>query len=126
MEFITKFITGFLGNRTLDVYAICFVFAALGAYIITRIRAQKRDKSAEGTPYKFNVWFMIFHNVKDVFFSLSISFVVFRFSNYWIDDETKLYLYAFLLGFCFNAVVWALGRLEEKLSERIKKWVEKF
>lgn len=118
-EFITNFIGGLLGDKPLYIYAVCMVFCAIGAYVITRIRAKDRKRTSVRTPDNFSFIFMVVNNVKDVFLALSISFIVFRFSNKWIDDEAFLFGYAFLLGLCFNALVIAVGIIEKRLSKKI-------
>lgn len=120
-DFLTDCALRFLGNRPISFYVVCMVFAAIGAYIITRIRAKKSSISKPGNPDKFSLIFMIVDNIKDVGFALSVSFIAFRFSNHFIESEGLAYVYAFILGLCFNAVVWGITQIEKNFSKKIKE-----
>jgi 4-hydroxybenzoate polyprenyltransferase len=125
-DFLQHFLKLFFGDKPLYIYAVCLVFAAMGAFIITRIKAKRRNRESRHTPRKFNFWFMIFDNLRDAALALSMAFIVFRFSNFWIKEEVYLFAYSFLLGLCFNAVVLVFEIIEKRVSKKIvdttNKW----
>lgn len=124
-DFLKHFLSEFFGDKPLYVYAACMVFALIGAYIITVIKTRSRKVTSEKSPFKFNIYYMITDNAPDVIFAMTLSFVIFRFSNSWSQDPADLYLYAIALGALFNTVVIAVKIVFRNISKKITDYANR-
>jgi len=105
-----KFLSLFLGTTDIPTYLAAAVFALIGAIISLRIKASKRDKLSDNTPYKFSWKFLLQDNLQQLISGILLTFLAFRFCNEIYGQELTMKLAVFI-GFGFN-----------ELSGIVEKW----
>ena len=68
-----------------------YLIAVIGALIMLRFEAAKRDKSSKNTPYQFSAWFLFRDNAMRILTSLLLIYVGIRFSNLIFGSEVTFY-----------------------------------
>jgi hypothetical protein len=110
-DFINEFKLNMLGPLSLASYASGFLFAAIGAIILLRIKALKRDKLSDSTPYKFSWWFMIRDNIQKLLNGLLLTYVVFRFAPEILNQDFSMFL-ALLVGLSSTQIAGWFAKFE--------------
>lgn len=106
-----KFLTQFLGTTDLPTYAAAFAFALIGAIISLRIKASKRDKLSNSTPYHFSWAFLFQDNLLQFLSGILLTFLAFRFTNEFFGKDLTMWL-AVLIGALNNEVAGIFEKLQ--------------
>lgn len=111
-----KFLSQFLGTTDVPTYAAAFAFALIGAIISLRLKAVKRDKLSDTTPYKFSWRFLFQDNFLQFFSGVLLTFLAFRFTNEFFGKELTMWL-AVLIGALNNEVAGIFEKFQLKARE---------
>lgn len=111
-----KFLTQFLGTTDLPTYAAAFAFALIGAIISLRLKALKRDKLSDDTPYSFSWKFLLQDNFLQFLTGALLTFLAFRFTNEFFGKELTMWL-AVLIGAFNNEVAGIFEKFQLKARE---------
>lgn len=98
-----KFLTLLLGTNDFPTYLAAFAFALIGAVISLRIKAIRRDKLSDTTPYRFSWRFLFQDNLLQFITGTLLTFLAFRFTNEFFGKELTMWL-AVLIGALNNEV----------------------
>jgi len=86
-----QFLEQFLGTKDTLGFGVSYLIAVIGALIMLRFEASKRDKASKNTPYAFNPWFLLRDNLIRIFTSLLLIYVGIRFSDLIFGSEITFY-----------------------------------
>lgn len=108
---MNKFLDLLLGTNDIPTYCASLVFAVLGVVIVLLLKAQKRDKTSRSTPYKFNFWFLIIDNLREVVLGFLLLLLALRFSVEYAGTEVTMY-YALVLGLGMQKISLWIANIE--------------
>jgi len=115
-DFITEFQNNMLGDLTIAGYASGMIMALVGAILMLRINAKKRDISSESTPYKFSWSFLVQDNLQRLITGFLLTYAAFRFAPQILQNDFSMFT-AFLTGACFDQVAKLISKLQLKARE---------
>lgn len=87
-----QFLLQLLGTTDLPTYLASFVFALIGAAIMTYFRVAKRDKQSVHTPDQFSFKFFVADNYVRFIIGFLITFLVFRFAEELMDKPLNMWM----------------------------------
>lgn len=112
-----KFLELLLGRNDLPTYAAYFVFAAIGAIISLRVKAIKRDKHSEATPYRFSWRFLFQDNLMRLLTGFCLAFIAFRFSTELIGADMTMWA-AVLIGASTDRIAGLFEKVQENARNK--------
>lgn len=118
--FKDEFLGHFLGDLSLATYAAALAMAFLGNIISIRLHAEKRDKLATDTPYKFSWGFLLQDNLLRLISGLIMGFVIFRFFPFALGEDLIM-LWAAALGLASDNLVYFFEKLQSKARKRLQE-----
>lgn len=102
------FLEQFLGTSDTVGFLVNFTVAAIGALIMLRYSAIKRDKLSQKTPYHFSKWFLFKDNIGRILNAMLLIYVGIRASDLIFGSEVTFY------------IALAIGASLDKVSEWVK------
>ena len=87
-----KFLTELLGTTDLATYLASFIFALIGAIIMTYYRLSKRNKHSRKSPTNFCIKFFVRDNVGRFIIGFLITFLVFRFAEELMGKPLNMWM----------------------------------
>lgn len=111
-----KFLTQILGTTDVPTYLAAFAFALIGAIISMRLKANKRDKLSNNTPYHFSWRFLFQDNFQQFVSGVLLTFLAFRFSNEWLGKDLTMML-AVVIGASANELAGLFEKFQLKARE---------
>lgn len=112
----SRFLMLALGTNDVLLFVMAVFFALIGMAVILLIKAGKRDKHSKNTPYKFDGWFLILDNLREVVLSFILVFLALRFSVEYAGVELTVW-YALIIGLSFQKLSGWVSALEFKARE---------
>lgn len=117
----------FFGGIRPEVYLGGFFFTLIVVLFMKRLETKKKvDATDIRTPDKWSLLFMVVDNLKDIIQILTLTFLLFRFSNSTFtakilvfDKDTDLMLYAVLVGFLSTYIITGIQTLQTKLGQKL-------
>lgn len=115
------------GTTPIEIYVGGFFFTLVLVLFMKGIETKKRmDATDVRTPSQWSFIFMVVDNLKDIIQILTITFLLFRFSEssitariLVIDPETDLMLYAVAVGFLSTHLIKAVQKLQDFLGKKV-------
>lgn len=108
-----QFLEQFLGTKDTIGFGVSYLIAVIGALIMLRFEAAKRDKLSKNTPYHFSAWFLFRDNAIRIFTSLLLIYVGIRFSSLIFGSEVTFYT-ALVIGASLDKISEWLKNLSAK------------
>lgn len=107
-----KFINLLLGTNDIPTYMAALVFALVGAFLMQMRKSKKRNKNNAKTPAKFNFWFMVQDNLKEIITGLLLILLALRFSVEYAGTTLTMF-YALGVGIGLQRFSQWLTNIEE-------------
>ena len=124
METLKQTLEIILGDKQLSYYLAGFFFSGLAILLSLYHHSRKRDVESPNTPKKFSWTFLVWDNLKRIFITLIVMFILFRqldLSDVWYQIGV-----GFLVSLCLDKVIEFLMKKSELVSKLMGMDREKF
>lgn len=113
----------FNGGKPNWYYTVSLIFSCIGIIISVYAGSRTRDKSAELTPKKFDINFLVWDNAKRVFITMLVMYVIFRFIPFAqgaqiTDNELKIMIgVGVVVATSFDQVLFWIMQYNERVKD---------